>query len=433
MRLSFCVTLIFLLVVTTLVHADKAPGQPSKYWPAWRGPTGSGSTTKGKYAVEFDATKGHAWKLALPGKGCSTPIVYGDCIYLTTPIGDEDSPDDGILALDWNGKEQWRQTIGDARKGKHRNGSASNPSPVTDGKGIYVYYKSGNAAGLTMEGKVKWSHNLQKKYGKDTLYWDLGTSPVLTKKHVIYAVMHGGPSYLVAFDKETGEVAWKVDRTYKTPVENDHSYATPHVIEVDGKERILVWGAERVTCHEAESGKMIWSCAGFNPQNKRNWVAVGSSVLAGDDMLVVPYGRNKHIAGIRLGGKGDVTETHRVWTRDNAGSFVPTPVYYKGHIYVVRDRGEVICLNPKNGETIWQAQLPKHRASYYASPTIADDKLYATREDGVIFVADIKSELKLLSENNMGERVIGSPVPVANRLLIRGEKHLFSVGKADLN
>jgi outer membrane protein assembly factor BamB len=132
--------------------------------------------------------------------------------------------------------------------------------------------------------------------------------------------------------------------------------------------------------------------------------------------------------GIRLAGSGDVTSTNHVWLRDDVGTFVPTPVVYQGRVYLVRDRGEVACLDPSTGKTIWEAAFPKNRANFYASPLIAGDKLYAPREDGTVFVASVANDqFKLLSENNMGESVIGSPVPMGNKILIRGEKHLFSL------
>ena len=144
---------------------------------------------------------------------------------------------------------------------------------------------------------------------------------------------------------------------------------------------------------------------------------------------VVPYGRGTRLHGIKLDGRGDVTSTHRAWLREDTGTFVPTPVEYKGKVYLVRDRGEVECIDPATGNTLWSGQLPKNASSYYASPSIAAGKVYAAREDGVVFVARVEGDFEVLSENNMGERLIASPVPVANRLLIRGEQHPFCVGR----
>jgi outer membrane protein assembly factor BamB len=273
---------------------------------------------------------------------------------------------------------------------------------------------------------VRWQTNLLERYGKDTLYWDYGTSPVLTEKDVIATMMHHGESYVAAFDKKTGELHWKVARNFVTPTENDHSYATPLVIRHQGKEAILVWGGEHLTAHDAANGETLWSCGNFNPEAKSNLVAVASPVIAGD-LAIVPYARGSRLHGIKLGGQGDVTSTHRTWLREDTGTFVPSPIEYKGRIYLVRDRGQVECIDPAHGKTLWTGELPKAGSSYYSSPAAADGKIYAAREDGVIFVVNIDGPFKVLSENKMGEPVIASPVLVANRLLIRGEKHLFCI------
>jgi outer membrane protein assembly factor BamB len=155
---------------------------------------------------------------------------------------------------------------------------------------------------------------------------------------------------------------------------------------------------------------------------------VASPVVVGD-MAVVPYARGDRLHGIKLGGSGDVTATHRIWRRDDSGAFVPTPAEYKGRVYVLRDKGEVDCVNPATGQSFWTDALPKTKDKYYASPLVADGKLYAAREDGVVFVARIEGKFEVLSENDMGEQMIGSPVPVSNRLLLRGVNHFFCVGE----
>lgn len=395
---------------------------PSENWPRWRGPRDNGSTETGRYPVKWSGTENVLWKTELPGKGCSTPIVWQQKIYVTTPVQGEDA----LLAFDWAGKKLWQTTVGAEKPGKHRNGSGSNPSPTTDGTSLFAYYKSGNLAAFDFAGKILWRTNLVEKFGKDTLYWDYGISPVLTEQLVVVTVMHLGESWLAGWDKRTGELRWKVARNYKTPVENDHSYATPIVTRHQGAEQLLVWGAEHLTAHAATTGAMLWSAGDFNPGGQPNWVAVSSPVLAGDT-VVVPYGRGSRLHGIKLGGTGDVTSTHRAWKREDTGTFVPTPAEYKGKVYLVRDRGEVECIDPVTGKTEWSGQLPKSGSSYYSSPTIADGKVYAAREDGVIFVARVDGKFELLSENHMGERIIAAPVPVENRLLLRGEKTLFCI------
>jgi outer membrane protein assembly factor BamB len=419
MKLS--ITLAILLISTPQLLAAEAD---LKSWPRWRGPQDWGSTSHGEYLAEFDPDTNLLWKTELPGRGCSTPAVIGDQILLTCPIDGIDA----VLSYDWSGEQHWQTAIGPEKPGKHRNGSAANSSPATDGECVFAYFRSGNLAGLDLAGKLLWKTNLQERFGKDTLYWDIGTSPVLTGNACVVAVMHSGESYLVAFEKKSGDLLWKVARNYETPVEGDHSYATPIVIEHAGKEAILVWGAERLTAHSAADGTILWSCAGFNPKKQGNWVAVASAIVVGDT-AIVPYGRGSHLAGIKLGGTGDVTETHRAWTRDDTGTFVPSPAVYHDKVYLVRDSGEVECLEPLSGKTLWSDRFPKSARKYYSSPMIAGGRLYAAREDGVVMVADVRDRFKFLSENDMREQIIASPVPIDGRLLIRGEKHLFCVGK----
>ena len=391
-------------------------------WPAWRGEDASGSTTHGNYPSELNQEKNLLWKAPLPDKGCSTPIVWEDSVLLTSPINGEDS----VLSFSMDGEKNWQIKIGPERKGRHLNGSGSNPSVVTDGKNLYALFKSGNLACLNFDGKIIWKKDLSS-YGKDTLYWDFGTSPILTSKHLIVALMRKGNSWLLAFDPKTGKVAWKKERNYKTPPECDHSYATPTLIEHNGKEAILVWGAERLSAHSAKNGDMHWVSTGFNPKQKKNWVVVGSQVVVGD-IAIVPYGRGTHMKGIRMGGTGDVTESNLLWTRTDTGCFVPSPAVAHGKVYVLRDRGEVHCIDPKTGKSHWEDAFPRASSSYYGSPTVAGSKLYAPREDGVILIADISKGFKFLGEFDMGERVIASPVPVNDKILIRGEKNLLCFG-----
>jgi len=422
-RARFCAPLV--LTISAVLATATALADSTPNWPRWRGPRDNGSSENGSFPVKWDASTNVLWSADLPGKGCSTPIVWNERIYLTAPSEGQDA----LLAFDWSGKPLWQTSLGPERPGKNRNGSGSNPSPATDGNSIYTCFKSGNLAAFAMDGKVRWKTNLLERFGKDTLYWDYGTSPVLTDKDVIATMMHHGESYLAAFDKVTGELHWKVARNFVTPTEGDHSYATPIAIKHEGKEALLVWGGQHLTAHDAATGETLWTCGDFNPESKNNWVAVASPVVAGN-MVVVPYGRGSRLHGIKLGGSGDVTATHRAWVREDVGSFVPTPLEYRGKVYLVRDRGQVECIDPTNGATLWTGELPKSSSSYYSSPVAADGKIYAAREDGVVFVARIDGTFEVLAENKMGEPVIASPVPVANRLLIRGEKHLFCIAAA---
>ena len=393
-------------------------------WPSWRGPNDSGSILRGDYPTEV-SEQTLQWKTPLPGKGCSTPIIVEETVYLTAPQEGKDA----LLAIDWDGKVKWTTVFGPEVKGKHRNGSGSNASPVSDGDAVFVYFKSGTLAAVETDGSIRWQTNIVERFGKDTLFWDHGTSPVLTDRYAVLARMHNGESWLAAFDKKNGELAWKVARNYATPVECDHGYTSPLVVQHEGQQALLVWGAEHVTVHAAKDGSTLWSCGGFNPDAKKLWPAIAMPVIV-DGMAVIAYGRNDRklplMFGVRLDGTGDVTATNHVWQRDDISTFVPSPVAYRGRVYLVRDRGEIECVDPATGKTIWSDALPKGRSSYYASPMIANGKLYAPREDGTLFIASVENDqFKLLSENEMDEPVIGSPVPEQGRVFIRGEKHLY--------
>ena len=245
----------FVLLLVFSVSARAFAEAPSD-WPSWRGPDDSGSTETGAYPVEFNEST-TLWKSPLPGKGCSTPIVHDQNIYLTAPVEGKDA----ILCVDWSGAQQWSTVFGREDAGKHRNGSGCNASPVTDGKAVFAYFKSGTLAAVERDGSIRWKTNLVERFGEDQRFWDHGTSPVVTEKYVIMARMHAGDSWLAAFDKATGEIAWKVARNYKTPPECDQCYTTPLVIQHNGHEAVLVWG-RRARDHSQHNGRdrrlVVW-------------------------------------------------------------------------------------------------------------------------------------------------------------------------------
>jgi outer membrane protein assembly factor BamB len=384
------------------------------------------SITGGNYPTSWDVEH-VAWKVGLPGKGSSTPIVLNDRIYVTTPDGGQDC----VLALDLKGNEVWRTRLGDESRAKNRLGSSCNASPVTDGKAIFVYFRSSRLAALELDGSIRWSNDLAETYGQEKLFWDQGTSPVVTDKHVILARLHAGDSWIAGFDKATGKLSWQQKRNFKVPTENDNGYTTPVFFKYKGRDAFLAWATDHLTAHSAVDGTLLWSCGGFNPKGTGNWPAISSPVIAGD-LAIVPVGRDDRprqgqIHAIRLDGSGDVTETHRAWKREDIGIFVTSPVEYKGRIYLLRPRGALVCLNPQTGETLWSESLPRGGGSYYASPIIAGGLFYAAREDGTVFVARVDDKFELVSENPMQEQIIGTPVADNGRLLLRGEKHLFCI------
>jgi len=420
------VSLLFLAAAIMLLSGQTSRASENGNWPDWRGPDNNGSITSGNYPVTWDP-ENVLWKIDVPGKGFSTPVVWNNKIYLTTGTQDSDT----VLAFDWSGKQLWQKQLGSEVAGKHQNGSGSNPSAATDGSAVFVFFKSGNFAALELDGSIRWKTNLFEQYGKDNRFWDFGTSPVLTKKDVVVAHMHDGESWLAAFDKATGQVSWKVPRNFKTPVEGSQGYSTPLVFSHKGTEALLVWGGQHLTAHDASDGKTIWSCGNFNPKGTSYWPTVASPVISGT-VAVVPCGRadrrQPRLHGIKLGGSGDVTETHRLWKREDTGPFIPTPGEFEERVYVICDRGEVDCINPLTGENIWSGVFPKGKGNFYSSPLIAGGHLYAARQSGTIFVVRLKDKFEIISEIEMKDRIIASPIAVSDRLLIRTQHHLFCIG-----
>jgi len=221
-------------------------------WPQWRGSSQNGVATGEEYPIRWSEESGIAWKIELPGRGSSTPVVQTSGVntsgvdrstaYLTAGVEGKNM----LLAIDTEtGKIKWQTELGDDRGEKHRKGSGSNPSPVIDGDSIFAYFRSGDLGCVDSSGELKWKINLQEKYGEDSLWWDLGSSPLLTDNGIIIAVMQSGPSYVAAFDKQTGNEIWKVDRMLDAPDEAAQSYTTPLAVQVGDHPAIAVMGAER--------------------------------------------------------------------------------------------------------------------------------------------------------------------------------------------
>ena len=414
------------LVLTAGFFLYPSASVVAENWPSWRGPAHNGSRAGKDYPTKWSREK-VVWQVGLPGKGASCPVVWKDRIFVTAPSNGIDT----ALAFDLNGKQVWKAEFGAEMKAKHMKlGTSSNASPVTDGRGVFVYFKSGTFAALEMDGTVRWKRNLSKEFGRQKLYWDQGSSPILIGDLVILSRLHAGDSWVAGFDKATGKIRWKQERNYEVPAENDNGYTTPVPVRHGDQDALLVWCSDHLTAYAAKDGSLLWSSGGFNSKAKKLWPPIATPVVAGE-IAVVPVGRDDRkqaeIHAVRLGGKGDVTETHRLWERKDFGVFVSSPIEYEGRVYILRHKGEVVCLDPKTGEPFWAAKLPKSLIPYYSSPVIAGGILYAAREDGVVFSARIGEKFELLGENPMGEQILATPVPFDGKLLIRTSGHLICV------
>lgn len=398
-------------------------------WTDWRGPNGNGSLKEGALPMAFSSDEGVVWKTPLPGRGCSTPIVSKGLIFLTAPIDGVDT----LFAFDKDGKEKWHQSYGKEKPGRgQRVGSGANSSAATDGETVIAYFKSGQVVACTHDGKKLWDVNLQEKYGEDKLWWDQGTSPLLSQGLAVIAVMQTeGNSYLVAFDARTGEEKWKTDREFETGKESGDSYTTPHLVTIDGVETIISFGADHITGHDLKTGKQLWFSGGINPESKGMWRTIASSVMA-DGVVVVPHGRGEWLLGLKAGGTGDVTGSNILWRKKIANTDAATPVARDGRVYILVDRGKergtILCVDAKTGNEVWKGKLPKSASTFYASPILVGDTLCCPREDGVVLMAKVsKDGLGEVEENKLGEGFIASPVAMDGKLLLRSDKHLWCI------
>ncbi|MGB6223091.1 PQQ-binding-like beta-propeller repeat protein [Haloferula sp.] len=414
----------FLLLFASLMNLGSAAD-----WPSWRGPDQDGSVSGAAPPAEFSGEKNLLWKVELPGRGCSTPLVVDGKIIVTTSIGEMD----GVVAYDMDGKELWQTSLGKLRPGRgQRVGSSANSSPATDGEAVYVFFKSGKVAALELDGELRWEINLFEEFGEDKLWWDVGTSPVIAGGKLVVAMMQtDAPSYIVSLDTKTGEMVWKNNRYFETGVESGDAYTTPLVLNLDGKETIVCWGADHLTGQDASTGEILWTVGGFNPNKEKAWRVIASPVAEGD-VALVPYSRGAFVAGVKMGGKGDVTESAHLWKYD-LGSDSATPIADDGKFYVLTDsgpkRGTVTCIEAESGKVLWTDRLPKGAQTYYASPLLAGGLMIFPREDGITFTAKAgKNGLEDVTKNELGEGVIASPVVVDGKLLLRGDRSLFCFG-----
>ncbi|QEG42701.1 outer membrane protein assembly factor BamB family protein [Roseimaritima ulvae] len=399
-------------------------------WPQWRGAGQDGYVQHSGLPLQWTEDEGIAWRIEPAGRGGSTPVHADGRIFLTSGV---DGANHLVAYSAEDGKRLWEHEVGLERVSKHgknhRKGSGANPSVVIDGQRVFAYFRSGDLASATPEGELQWHVNLQDRYGEDTLWWNLGTSPIVTPKAIVVAVMQSDNSYIVGLNKENGEELWKVERNLGAPEEAAQSYTTPLLLDVGGQSIIAVMGADHLTLHKAENGQMLAKLGGFNPAGERYFRSIASPV-ASDGIIVCPYARGKTLTGVNaeklLAGAGqDAIE----WFRDDLGADVPTPAARDGKVYVLRDKSGVACIDAKTGKTEWETELPRSRHSFTASPLVSDEYLYATQEDGTTFVIRL-SDHELIQTNAAEDNdpfTVASLVPVGDDLLLRTPKQLVRI------
>ena len=433
-RRTILPVIVFLLIsgITTPPAADgpgiTTPSPAFDNWPHWRGPTHNGVSTETNLPAEWDTEKNVAWKVEMPAWSGSTPIIWEDSIFLNISVDGTSSIE--LWRLDRrNGNIIWKRHLGDGDH-RERKQNMSSPSPVTDGEHVWVMTGTGFLKAFDFDGDELWTRNIPQDYWRFGLNWGYASSPLLYKDALFVQVLHGmktdDPSYVLRIDKTTGETVWMVERPTDAVMESPDSYTTPALLEYDGKVEIVITGGDVVTGHDPESGEELWRADGLNPRNNRNYRIVASPVI-GDGIIYAPT-RVRPLLAIKVGGRGDITESHRLWSFDS-GPDVPTPVLDDKYFYSVRDNGAIFCLDAKTGETIYG---PERIApgTYSSSLVLGDGKIYATNEDGVTTVMRSGPEFEVLAENNLDDYCLSSPAISHGQIFIRTTGHLYAIGEA---
>ena len=439
--LLFLFALGFLLASPVL--GDEAE-QGKRFWMQWRGPLASGVAPMANPPVEWSEKKNIRWKIALPGKGHSSPIVFGDCVYLlaAAPVGEAQSPvhdsapgvHDSVpvthrhqymvfAVARSDGRVLWKKVVREEwpHEGGHNTGSQASNSPVTDGSLLYAFFGSRGLYCLDFDGQVKWQKDLGKM---QTLHsHGEGSSPVIHGDSLVVNWDNEGESFLYAFDKKSGRELWKVKRDEKT------SWATPLVVEVDGRPQVIVAATKRVRGYDLATGNLIWECAGLTDNVVSTPVFTHGILVAGNSYY------RQAMLGIRLAGaKGDLTDTeHVVWTLNRATPYVSSPLLYDDTQYHLRHNQNILVrLDPLTGKPRGEPlRLDGIRDHIFASPVGAAGRIYVTARDGrtVVLRHDAKNEA--LSVNQLDDSFSASPALVDRELYLRGERFLYCIGTLD--
>ena len=420
-------------LVTSLLVLSSVASLFAQNWPQWRGPTRDGVSQETGLPTTWSATSGVAWKLALPGYSGSTPIIWNDLVFLNVATASASGSLE-LWAVDRTSHQpRWKRPIAG---GNHieRKQNMSSPSPVTDGEHVWVMTGVGVLKAFDFAGTEKWARDIQADYGRFGLNWGYASSPLLHENALYVKVLHGlktdDPSYLLRIEKLTGKTIWRVERPTTAQRESPDSYATPALLQYDGKTEIVVSGGDAVTGHDPATGKELWRVDGLNPQHRTDYRIIASPTIMGN--LIVSPSRNNPLTAIRTGGNGHINATHIAWQFDR-GPDVPTPVSDGHLLYVVNDNGVMYCLNLQNGAVIYgPKRLPSD--SYSASPLLADGKIYVTDEtNGATTVVRAGATFEILSTNSLGDECAPyclSSIAVSDgQLFIRSSAHLWAIGE----
>ena len=416
---------------------------PRRQWAQWRGPLSTGAAIDANPPVEWSGRddKNIRWKVALPGRGHSTPIVWKDRIYVTTAIptgsklppkmsgrpGAHDNlPVDSehqfaVIAIDrGSGKIRWTRTVHSAVpiEGGHHSASLASASPVTDGRHVFAHFGSHGLYCLDNDGNQVWSKELgvmHTKHGHGE-----GTSPVLHEDALIVNWDHEEQSFIVVLDKATGNERWRRERNEVT------SWSTPLVVRVDGRPQVIVCGTDRVRGYDLASGDVIWECGGLSAN-------IVATPVSADGVLYVGSSYEKRaLMAIRLSGaKGDITESGQVlWFRRRGTPYVPSPLLYEGSLYYLTHYQNILTrIDAESGVDSPGAFRLGPLGNIYASPVAAGNHVYITDLDGVTAVLSASEIPRLIAINPLGETISASAAIAGDEIFLRGDRHLFCIAR----
>lgn len=401
---------------------------PSTNWPQWRGPNGDSVATTPNLPTRWSKTENIVWQITPPGWGNSTPIIWKDAIFLTA------QQDDKLLLLRLDretGKTLWSREVGKGqprRQGKVGNGryhdehNMASPSPVTDGQHVWVHFGSGDLACYDFAGEKKWAVNLAERYGKYTIWWGHANSPVLLGDLLVSVCMQdpkdGGRSYVVAQDKRTGQEKWLVERSTGAENEPADSYTTPLIHQHKGRTELIVFGGNVLNAYDPATGKELWRCAAFNGNR-----VISGPTLANDTVYAV-QGMRGPLVAVRVGGSGDVTESHVRWKYEGSTPDSPSPVVANGLVFLATNVGVAVCIDAATGQEVWKERLGK---GFRATPLVVGDKVYFFDKEGKTTMVAAARAFKVLGKAELGEEIVASPAVSGEDLFIRTREHLYRI------
>ncbi len=389
-------------------------GEGKNYWPGWRGPSAQGYVVGSGYPDRWSETKNVLWKVEVAGAGNSSPIVWGDRIFLTT------SYDGGkrLSLLSYqrsNGQLVWETTI--PQKGVEqvhdKNGHAS-ATPVTDGKRVYASFGTHGLVAIDFDGNILWQRQLD---ALDNYHGSAG-SPILYRDTVILYQDHQGQSFVAAFDQDTGDTKWRTDRKAKT------GWGTPIVLRTEDRDELIVSSQHEVNAYDPANGELLWFVKG-------NKFEVIPTPTVGHGLVFCSSGRAGPTLAIRPGGSGDVTETHVVWQSPKGSPFVPSTIIVGDFLYMINDMVSVVTsYEAKTGRLMFQGRLGEaQREGFSASPVAINGKVFISNDNGETFVLEAGPEFKLLHMNRLNSRTLASPALVDGRWYFRTENELICIGE----